>query len=83
MNTGRFGGSGRSAKPPDLAWHARGQGFKSPQLHHPKSPVFTGDFVVSGGLSECARRLQPHSNPTERFVEGVGCGLVAAGTRQY
>ncbi len=29
-------------------WHARGQGFKSPQLHQPNSPVFTGDSAVSG-----------------------------------
>ena len=28
-----FGCWPRSANPPDLAWHARGQGFKSPHLH--------------------------------------------------
>ncbi len=33
MKTGRFRGSAKSLKPPDLAWHARGRGFKSPQLH--------------------------------------------------
>ena len=33
MNKGRFEGSARSLKPADHQWHARGQGFKSPQLH--------------------------------------------------
>jgi hypothetical protein len=48
MNTRPFGHSPRSAKWADHQWHARGQGFKSPQLHDTKSPVLlAGDFAVS------------------------------------
>ncbi len=50
MNKGRFEDSARSLKPADHQWHARGQGFKSPQLHHPKTPVVQGSSLVWGSI---------------------------------
>ena len=46
-------------------WHARGQGFKSPQLHQPKSLVVTGDFACCG-----VRPGGPESVESPRKVRG-------------
>ena len=60
MITGEFDGLARSPKPPDLAWHARGQGFKSPQLHAGRCVLADREHVRPNGVPASRNSM---SNP--------------------
>src|SRR5215207_2926907 len=80
-------------EPPARQWHARGQGFKSPQLHHHiaagHSPeLHSAAFLAATRLSDschpratrCWRRaLSQGRRGRDQLIEGGGDGGVPAG----
>ena len=55
----------------------KGSGVQIPSAPPPETPcIYRGFRTFQGVLSECAGRLQPHANPTEGLVKGIGCGFI-------
>jgi hypothetical protein len=76
MNTGRFEDSARSAKWADHQWHARGQGFRSPQLHHQNPPQNAG-FILARRIVSSTRLVVGGGADGDAVVGGPGrCSVV-------
>ena len=72
MNKRRFEGSASSLKPADHQWHARGQGFKSPQLHAEPAPLVRVHLISALRNSEGPRYSTEVPQTGNRFtISGI------------